>query len=116
MRGTAYLDDRPEGAFLAREGEGDSFLPWLRSRVEKQIADSWVPLEPDIEAHIYPPRIGPARQIPAVSIAESELVRRRREARQVARAANGGRLPDDIFTFVVRVDSQNFQGVTAFSG
>lgn len=109
-RSPAGWADRPPGALLANEFDGDSFLPKLKKAIMGTEPVCWQPTEPDVTIAFFPgmqfPFI-PGWRNPA---GWDEGTPAAREGRQRRKAARKGLLPDDRFTMIVFVDSYNWPG------
>lgn len=96
---------RSEGALCANEHGGDTFLPVLEKAIDALEPICWVPTEPDIMIAFYPDQYFPF--ITGHDKAED---------RQQRKAANDGRLPDDVVTTVIYADAYNLKGCSAYYG
>jgi len=110
-----YWNGRPESAFLANSDGRDGLLPFLKELLERDEADYWEPIEPDILVAIYPDRFFPFLKSHMELICESEESRRERETRRKPKEEKG-KLPDDLYTFIAFVDAHNFKGADAYYG
>ena len=104
-----------KGAFFANEYESDGLIPLIKKVLDSDEADYWEALEPDITVAIYPNAFFPFLETKRELIYESEEAKRIREEREELKREKG-KLPDDMFTFIVFVDAMNFKGSDAYYG
>jgi hypothetical protein len=110
-----YWNNRIDGAFLSNEDGEDTLLPFLKTVLKNGQADYWEPIEPDILVAIYPDRYFPFLKSHMKLVYESEEHKSKRIAREALKKQKG-KLPDDLFTFIVFVDAYNFDDADAYYG
>jgi hypothetical protein len=110
-----YWGNRPEGALLANEYEGDGLIPLLRKVLDEDKADYWEPMEPDIVVAIYREDYFPFLPSHHKLIYERPDHKAKREAREALKKEKG-KLPDDAYTIIVFVDAYNFKEAHAYYG
>ncbi len=104
-----------KGAFFANEYESDGLIPLIKKVLDSDEADYWEALEPDITVAIYPNAFFPFLKTKRELIYESEEAKRIREEREELKREKG-KLPNDMFTFIVFADAMNFKGSDAYYG
>lgn len=107
--------DRSEGALMANEFDGDSFLPVLERTLTAKEPLWWEPTEPDVLIAFYPDQRFP--MIPDTRpVGYADRILRQMEERRSRKEACGGILPDDPVTMIVYVDAYNFRGCSPYYG
>jgi hypothetical protein len=107
--------ERSYGAIKACEHRECGFLPLLRGVLEKNEADYWEPLDPDIVVALYPDGGFPFLPPKWRTVWEKPEVKAAREAREKEREEKGP-LPDDLIELMVFVDTYNFEDGSAYCG
>lgn len=110
-----YWTNRIDGSFISNEDRKDTFVPFIKAVLENDKADYWEPIDPDILVAIYPDSYFPFLKSHFKLVHESEALKSKRIAREALKKQKG-KLPDDIFTFIVFVDAYNFDGADAYYG
>ena len=113
--GGDYWGNRTEGSFLAREYEVDGLTRLLKEVLEKNQADYWDPVEPDILVALYPDQFFPFLPSHYRLIHESDEHKAKHEAREKLKKEQGNQ-PDDLFTFIAFVDVYNLKHADAYYG
>jgi len=104
---------RSPGAFKANQYGHDGFIPTIRAALDTDEVRSFTPIDPDITFVVYPRRVFPYLTHPITPIEEEDPVTQEEEDRALIRELAGGRLPDDPFTIICKIDLYNYgrQGV-----
>ena len=110
-----YWGNRADGAFLANEYEVDGLTRLLKEVLEKNQADYWEALEPDILVAVYPDQFFPFLSSHYQLVRESDEHKAKREARENLKKEQGN-LPDDLFTIIVFVDAYNLKHAVMYYG
>ena len=110
-----YWGNRADGAFLAEEYEADGLTRLLKKVLEKNQADYWASLDPDILVAVYPDQFFPFLPSHYKLVRESDEHKAEREAREKLKKEQGN-LPDDLFTIIVSVDAYNLKHADAYYG
>jgi len=106
--------DRGKATFRANESDGDSLLPVLKRVLDENRAEYWEPIEPDVILAFYPEQYFPFLPSHWEVSYEREDIKSAREERQQAKAAAGGRLPDDAITVIAFADAYQWRNCTAY--
>ena len=110
-----YWGNRASGAFLAEEYEVDGLTRLLKEVLEKNQADYWESLDPDILVAVYPDQFFPFLPSHYQLVRESDEHKAKREARENLKKEQGN-LPDDLFTIIVFVDAYNLKHADTYYG
>lgn len=110
-----YWGNRGDGAFLAEEYEVDGLTRLLKKVLEKNQADYWESLDPDILVAVYPDQFFPFLPSHYQLVRESDEHKAEREARENLKREQGN-LPDDLFTMIVSVDAYNLKHAVTYYG
>ncbi len=110
-----YWGNRADGAFLAQEYEADGLTRLLKKVLEKNQADYWESLDPDILVAVYPDQFFPFLPSHYRLVRESDEHKAERAAREKLKKEQGN-LPDDLFTIIVSVDAYNLKHADAYYG
>ncbi|MEY3760451.1 MAG: hypothetical protein RIR39_1942 [Pseudomonadota bacterium] len=110
-----YWGNRADGAFLAQEYEADGLTRLLKKVLEKNQADYWESLDPDILVAVYPDQFFPFLPSHYRLVRESDEHKAERAAREKLKKEQGN-LPDDLFTIIVSVDAYNLKHTDAYYG
>lgn len=107
---------RSEGALCANEYDGDSFLPVLEKAIDALEPVCWEPTEPNMMIAFYPDQRFPFIPDREKEIYFADHILKQSEKRRKRKAANNGRLPDDVVTTIVYVDAYNLKGCSPYYG
>lgn len=110
-----YWGNRADGAFLAEEYEADGLTRLLKKVLEKNQADYWESLDPDILVAVYPDQFFPFLPSHYQLVCESDEHKAEREVREKLKKEQGN-LPDDLFTMIVSVDAYNLKHAVTYYG
>jgi hypothetical protein len=113
-----HWSKRSLGAFKANEDEGEAggLIETLRKALETDERQYYEPIEPDFTLAIYPNMAFPFMESRYERIYTSERALQEERQHEQARVAAGGKLPDDYFTIILRIDLYNFGDEIAYAG
>ena len=83
--------------------------------LEKNQADYWESLDPDILVAVYPDQFFPFLPSHYKLVRESDEYKAKRKAREQLKKEQGN-LPDDLFTIIISVDAYNLKHANAYYG
>lgn len=115
-RSPAGWAGRGKGVLQANEFDGDSLLPALKEVIETNVAGRWEPTEPDVLFAFYPDQVFPFLPSKGRTGWEAPHIKKQRLARERAKKAAGGRLPDDPFTIIAFADAYQWKESDAYAG
>ena len=115
-RSPSGWSQRGKGVLRANEYDGDSLLPVLKRALEENEADYWEPTEPDVILAFYPDQVFPFLPSKWKTVHEAPRMKKERLARERAKKAAGGRLPDDPFTVIAFADAYQWKESHAYAG
>lgn len=107
---------RGKSVLLANEYDRDSLLPVLKHVLEANEPKQWEPTEPDMLIAFYPEKVFPFLPTIWTQLNESPGLKKERLARERARKAAGGKLPDDPITIIAMADAYQWKECDAYYG
>lgn len=107
---------RGKSVLQASEFDGDSLLQVLKHVLEANEPKQWEPSEPDMLIAFYPEKVFPFLPTKWQSAYEAPHIKKERLARERAKKAAGGRLPDDPITIIAMADAYQWKECGAYYG
>lgn len=98
---------RSQGALRANEHHEDTFLPVLKTVLDKNERGYWQPTDPDFTIGFFPDEEYPFFPPPRPSASADHVIEARLQRAEAKKKA-GGKLPDDTITMVAFVDAYNW--------
>lgn len=111
-----HWQKRSPGAFKANQFERDGFIPTIRAALDTDQPQAFTPFDPDITMAIYPLGIFPFIASGWELVYQSEEAVQDEQDHELIREVAGGRLPDDPFTIIFKVDVYNYGETIAYHG
>lgn len=107
--------ERSFGAFKANECDRDELIDTIQEALDTDEPRYYQPTDPDFIFAIYPNEIFPFMPSNLQLVWSSDEIIQQDEDHELIREVAGGRLPDDLFTLILMVDTYNFGDERAYS-
>jgi hypothetical protein len=112
---SAFWKDRPQGGIKGEECGDDVLTGRIEEALETDEPRYYEAIEPGFLVAVYPNQFFPFMPSNYKLVFQSEESTQREEDIELIRDLVGDKLPNDLFTVIVKLDSFNFQNEIAYS-